>query len=263
MKRFVDAFVEPYRNRIDIKTKILNGVHFLEIIREVLRNNRDLVIKIPESRDWLRHLFGSDDMHLLRKCPCPVWLIKPEVSKTFRRILAAVDGEDSYPEAELKTRNMINRQIIEMASSLAISEFAELHIVTVWDAVGESFMRRAFSDMSEVKIVNYIDRARMQHKKNMETLFDEVCNTVSKDAMNYLKPQMHLVKSWARKEIPELTKHIEIDLIIMGTVVRTGIPGFIIGNTAETILNQINCSVLAIKPPGFITPITLQEGPEY
>jgi nucleotide-binding universal stress UspA family protein len=45
----------------------------------------------------------------------------------------------------------------------------------------------------------------------------------------------------------------------MGTVARTGIPGFIMGNTAETILNQIDASVLAIKPPGFGTPVTLDD----
>jgi nucleotide-binding universal stress UspA family protein len=45
----------------------------------------------------------------------------------------------------------------------------------------------------------------------------------------------------------------------MGTVARTGISGFLMGNTAETILNQIDCSVLAIKPPDFQTPVTLQD----
>jgi nucleotide-binding universal stress UspA family protein len=45
----------------------------------------------------------------------------------------------------------------------------------------------------------------------------------------------------------------------MGTVARTGVRGFIMGNTAETILEQIVCSVLAIKPPGFVTPVTLEE----
>jgi universal stress protein E len=45
--------------------------------------------------------------------------------------------------------------------------------------------------------------------------------------------------------------------VVMGTVARTGVPGFIMGNTAETILSQIDCSVLAIKPPGFTTPVTL------
>jgi len=37
----------------------------------------------------------------------------------------------------------------------------------------------------------------------------------------------------------------------MGTIARTGISGLIIGNTAEAILNQLECSVHAIKPPGF------------
>jgi len=45
----------------------------------------------------------------------------------------------------------------------------------------------------------------------------------------------------------------------MGTVARTGVPGFITGNTAESILNQLECSVLAIKPAGFVTPIELME----
>jgi nucleotide-binding universal stress UspA family protein len=41
----------------------------------------------------------------------------------------------------------------------------------------------------------------------------------------------------------------------MGTVARTGVRGFIMGNTAETVLEQIDCSVLAIKPQGFVTPV--------
>jgi hypothetical protein len=44
----------------------------------------------------------------------------------------------------------------------------------------------------------------------------------------------------------------------MGSVGRTGIPGFIMGNTAEMILNQIDCSVLVIKPPGFATLVTVE-----
>jgi nucleotide-binding universal stress UspA family protein len=29
------------------------------------------------------------------------------------------------------------------------------------------------------------------------------------------------------------------------------------GNTAEAILGQLDCSVLAIKPPGFVSPVSL------
>jgi len=31
------------------------------------------------------------------------------------------------------------------------------------------------------------------------------------------------------------------------------------GNTAETILNKLDCSVLAVKPPGFETPVILED----
>lgn len=60
------------------------------------------------------------------------------------------------------------------------------------------------------------------------------------------------------KVIPTIAKDLDVDLIVMGIVARTGIPGFFRGNTAESILTQFDCSVLTIKPPGFIRPVTLE-----
>lgn len=257
-KRGLETAIQAYRQRIDIQIKVLIGTPFLEIVREVIRSGHDLVIKIPETRDWRDRFFSSDDMHLLRKCPCPVWLVKPEASKVYRRILAAVDVDDRYPQEELKTRHALNQQILEMAGSLALSEFAELHVAHTWNAVGESAMLGAFMYEPEEKISAYVEQISLQHKANLDGLMCEVTSQLGREALEYLKPHTHLVKGWARKEIPTLAKGIEADLVVMGTVARTGIPGFIMGNTAETILNQIDCSVLAIKPPGFVTPVTLE-----
>lgn len=254
----LESLVDPYRKRIEIQTKVLAGTPFLEIIREVLRNGRDLVIKVPENQDWLDRLFGSDDMHLLRKCPCPVWLIKPQAPKAYRCILAAVDVDDDYPPAELESRRTLNLRILEIASSLALADFAELHVVHAWEAVGESTMRGGLMRTPEEQVIAYVEQVRRQHGASLDTLMRGVTSHLGQDALIYLKPQTHLVKGWARKEIPALAKRIEADLVVMGTVARTGVPGFIMGNTAETILNQIDCSVLAIKPPGFVTPVTLE-----
>jgi universal stress protein E len=254
----MQALVEPYRTRIEIQTKLLKGTPFLEIIGEVLRNGRDLVIKIPEPQNWLDRLFGSADMHLLRKCPCPVWIIKLAPPKSYRRILAAVDVDQAHPPGELKSRYALNRQILEMAASLALSEFAELHIVQAWHAVGETIMSGSFSRTPKEKVSAYVEQVRWQHATHLDALMGEVTDKLGPETVNYLKPRTHLVKGAARKEIPALAKRIEADLVVMGTVGRTGIPGFIVGNTAEMILSQINCSVLAIKPPGFLTPITVQ-----
>jgi len=251
----LDSLIEPYRQRLDLQAKVLIGTPFLEIIREVLRNGRDLVIKTAETYDWQDRLFGSDDMRLFRKCPCPVWLIKPEAPKSFRRILAAVDVNDLYPAAELTTRQALNRQILEIAGSLAFAEFAELHVVHAWKLIGESAMRGAFMHTPEEKIIAYIDEVMQQCQGRLDVLIRDLGH----DALDYPKPQTHLVKGGAHKEIPALAKQIDADLIVMGTVGRTGLPGFIMGNTAEMILNQIDCSVLAIKPPNFTTPVTLED----
>ncbi len=59
--------------------------------------------------------------------------------------------------------------------------------------------------------------------------------------------------------IPEFVNKNGVDLIVMGTVARAGAAGLMVGNTAERILNSIQCSVLALKPDGFISPITLED----
>lgn len=257
--QILETLVDSHRKRIKVKTQVLVGTPFLEIIREVLRNRHDLVIKIPEHQDWLDRLFGSDDMHLLRKCPCPVWLIKPQAPKSYRRILAAVDVDETHPSRELEARRALNRQILEIASSLALADFAKLHIVHVWTAIGESAMGGAFPRLPEEKVIAYVEQERQHHAENLGRLMREVTSKIGKDALDYLKPHTHMPKGWARQEIPALAKQIEAELVVMGTVARTGVPGFIMGNTAETILNQIDCSVLAIKPPGFVTPVTLED----
>ena len=72
-----------------------------------------------------------------------------------------------------------------------------------------------------------------------------------------VKHRIHLLKGEPRVLIPELVQQERIDLIVMGTVCRTGIPGFIIGNTAENVLQHVDTSVLTVKPEGFVTPVTV------
>ena len=258
----METLIEPYRQRLDIQHKVLLGTSFLEVIREVLRNGHDLVIKCPESPSWLDRFFSGDDMHLLRKCPCPVWFVKPQVPKTYQRILAAVDVDDGYPPRELETRHRLSVQILEMAASLAVSESAELHVVHAWESMRE--MVSAFmmtSDFSEKVIAANIEQERRQQQRLLDEFIRnlKINSHAARDALDYLRPLTHLLKGAARKEIPALAKRLQVDCIVMGTVARTGIRGFFMGNTAETILEQIDCSVLAIKPQEFVTPVTLDE----
>ena len=57
--------------------------------------------------------------------------------------------------------------------------------------------------------------------------------------------------------IPEFVVGHGTELVVMGTVARGGIAGLLIGNTAERVLRKLPCSVLAVKPDDFVSPVIL------
>jgi universal stress protein E len=42
---------------------------------------------------------------------------------------------------------------------------------------------------------------------------------------------------------------------VMGTISRGGIPGVLVGNTAERLLPRLDCSLLTVKPEDFVCPV--------
>ncbi len=59
---------------------------------------------------------------------------------------------------------------------------------------------------------------------------------------------MHIVEGLNVAEIiSEVITNSQSDILVMGTVGRQGMSASIIGNTAEKILHEIDCDVLAIK----------------
>lgn len=251
----LEQLVDPFRDQAKIEIRVLEGKSFLTIIREVLANQHDLLVKGADgSENLTSHLFSTTDMNLLRMCPCPVWLAKPNKRDKIERIVAAVDlgepGEDEENHA-------LNKQILEMAISLAYRQGAELHVVHAWRAIAEHVLSPARSGLSRDKVDAYIAEVEESHISRLSHLIELAKTWVDIDIFEAVKPQIHAIKGRAEVVIEQQIQTLDAQVLVMGTVGRTGIPGFFIGNTAETILNHIECAVLAIKPAGFLTPVEL------
>jgi hypothetical protein len=63
---------------------------------------------------------------------------------------------------------------------------------------------------------------------------------------------MHLLKGTASRVIPIAVRRERIDVLVIGMFSRRGLGGWLIGNTAEKILNRVKCSVLMVKPNGAV-----------
>ena len=163
--------------------------------------------------------------------------------------MAAVDTTIDFPDPE---RQSLNPLIMQLASSLARIDNSELHVVQVWSVFAEGYME-VRGGASEDTIRDF----RLQTKREYESRLEHLIAAVN---LKGVKTRRHLPRNDdAPKAIVKLVKNYKIDLLVSGTVCRTGIAGFFIGNTAEKVLSEVNCSVLTVKPEGFVTPVTLDE----
>ncbi len=227
-------------NGIDIGPEYSEANGFISIIQKVMRDKHDLVIK-EENLDQ-----GIDQltMRLVRKCPCPVWVIK-RGSGDFRRILAAIDAGAVNPEAKA-----LNQKIIELTHSLAQRESGEAHYLHAWRLEHEATFNSPRFKVSQ----DEIDEMKKQIKKDR---FEQLEYLLDRNHIPHTGANTHLIEGGSEEVIKQSIVDLKIDVVVMGSVARSGIPGLLIGNKAEKTLNMINCTVLTIKPDGFVSPVTV------
>jgi nucleotide-binding universal stress UspA family protein len=231
---------------VPVDTRVLSGHTAMEVTRSVLTDGYDLVVKGTGMSGKRRGPFlESVDMRLLRKCPCPVWLVKPGSHEKVTRVVAAVDPTNADTD-----HRELNESILEMGLSLAEMEGAEFHVLHAWAPWGKALLRHKIRSED---FEGYERRVRTRTARAFQELlrpYDEVIPLTNR----------HLLEGEPEDIVPEFVHEREVDVVLMGTVGRTGVPGFLIGNTAEMILSQVESSVLAVKPKGFVTPVELEGG---
>ena len=244
--KHLEGLVARIRDQgVSVTGQLLRGRPYLEIIREVLRDNHDLVITAAEEPAGLKDtLFGTTTTRLMRKCPCPVWVIKAARAKPFHRILAAVNPDNSHDPA----KEALNRKIVELACSLAELEGADLHICRAWLIYGEGAMRYRVNPRQIDEIVS---RNRAMYERALDEL-------LAPFPLRDLKHEVHLVKGATLQVITDLAVQEQVELVVMGTVPRTGLSGLLADKTAEEVMHQLDCSILTVKPDGFVSPVRLK-----
>jgi len=232
------------RPDVAIAATVLHGKPAIALVRQVLRAGHDLVVR-SHARDLVPgRLYGAVDMQLLRNCPCPVWLVGPEPPSHPGRILAAVDTEADAPGTDA-----LNQTILDLALTLGEARRCPVTVVHVWSLYGEELLR---SWMPEQELHDALETVRRRATQGLASLAASFGDRAA-------GVRLECIKGDPRYVIPQLARAHRADIVVMGTVARTGIAGFLMGNTAETVLRELRGSVLAVKPPGFVTPVTLPE----
>ena len=137
-------------------------------------------------------------------------------------------------------------------TSPALVPDAQIIVLHGWDAPAEGFLW-AFSGQGDAqrRDQQYVNAILDARQREMDRFLAEI------RAANSTSPPLVpvLPRGAAEAVIQEQSAALEVDVVVMGTVARTGLSGMFIGNTAENIINTLACPILAVKPKEFLSPI--------
>ncbi|QDT96240.1 universal stress protein [Gimesia aquarii] len=221
---------------IDSSAKVAFGSSWREIILEVIEDKHDLVLVGTRPHGFTGRLFGGTVMNLFRQCPCPVYAVKIGEEPEIPEIVVASDM--SEVSSEILNFIVSMGQIADVKIHLVHAIDTQLEVRLKGLGVGEETLQKCAEDIME-EVKNELNEQLAQ--TDFRTLTYGV--------------QVHVLEGSPEEAIPEFIKEHDINLLAMGTLARSGISGFFIGNTAERMLEKVDCSVVAFKPGDFVSPV--------
>lgn len=230
---------------VEIDVDVAHGIGFVEVIHRVVDRGHDLVIIAAEPAGSRIGLTGASmTMHLLRKCPVPVWVDSGD-DTLGADVAVALGPFDDDPD-----RDSLTVMLIELSASLAGRRGGTLHVIHAWRLVGESLLRRGRHRPPADQVDAMVEDAYRTAARQLDELLAFAPDTSA-------PIETHLVKGDAGTVVPEVLETLRPGVVVMGTLARAGLKGVFVGNTAERVLGSIDVPVLAVKPPGFETPVAV------
>lgn len=229
--------------QLDIKPKAVQISLSLEesskpallILKKIEEECIDLLVK--EAQDQSPQAgFKALDMTLLRQCPCPILIDKEKPNSQGKaKVAVAIDPKETGEGRQLSF------QLLDFAQKLASESNRVLNIVSCWDYEFEEYLRsNVWVNIEDKELMRLILKEQDEHQLALQELLAQAKLNVEYD--------IHLLRGKPFVAIPTFVKDKNIDILVMGTVGRTGLKGFLIGNTAENTFQHLTCSLLAMKP---------------
>jgi nucleotide-binding universal stress UspA family protein len=216
------------------KLVLLQGAPVKAVVGEVRQGRHDLLVVGAGSAESIRSL-GTSAARLVRECPCPVLLVHASRPRRRPQLLVAIDAGQLRP----KSTQIINAKLLDVARWFAEQQAGDLHVLYVWDTYMERFLSRGGA--TEEEIEEFITHAREEARQDLE-------RTIASVREHIASTRVHLERGDPRKVIAAFAADRRMDLLIIGTVARSGLAGRVIGNTAEAVLGKLPCSMLVVGP---------------
>ncbi|NIB44027.1 universal stress protein [Pseudomaricurvus alkylphenolicus] len=178
------------------------------ILQAAKKTEADLILVPSYATEELRYRFTDAKWNLIRHAPCPVLIVRPGAKSQRKVILSAVKMQSTNSKYE-----ELNNQIIERGKWAAEAYGADFHVVN------------AYSDS-----MHYPDRGNMVRKIGIDS------------------DKIHVVQGPPEEVVAKVAAEIEADIVVIGTLKRTGLSLAMRGNTSEQVTSKlINHDIMTLN----------------
>lgn len=241
-KAWVDDLIKqiaPAETVSQIKSSVIwHSRPYESIILQGIEGNYDVIVKSTHEHDKLKSvIFTPTDWNLMRKSPVPVLLVKEHDWPVEGKVLCAINISGESDEHQ-----NLNQKIIEHGKALASAFDGQVHLINSYPGTPVNLA----IELPDFDAHSYSETIKMQHHQSVNELANQ---------FGIPSEHCHVKEGLPEDIIPDVAEQLDAELVILGTVGRTGFSAALIGNTAEHVIDNINCDLLAIKPEGYCSPL--------
>jgi len=246
LQEFHDSVLAAHRHVLDRHSRraaeegvmalceALWGAPFHEVaLARVAATQPDLVVKHSVHHGRIeRTLFTGSDWHLIRDCPVPLLLVKDPARLEKTRMLVCVDPLHAHDKPAT-----LDHLLLQTAAQLAGPLECEVHALHVFSipapvtVIGDAYIAATAVPPTE---------ASVEHATSaLQSLVSEHALPTDRARLRVGRPA---------REITEEARALDAGLVVMGAVSRRRLDRWIVGSTAESVLDRIPSNVWVEKP---------------
>jgi nucleotide-binding universal stress UspA family protein len=220
----------PGASALELAVEIDNPV--AAILRLVRERSAELLVLGTHGTSSPDRGVGALATACVRKASSSVLLVRESQVGPFRSVIACVDFSDT------------SRKALEQAARMAVRDGAALHVLHVFDAPWHRLHYRAPTPQASA---DYQKQYRDALRRRLQAFAESVAPETAPLTARY---ELFDYNGYAAG-ISEFVKQVDGDLVVLGTRGRTNLRDILLGSTAERVIRDTPCSVLAVKPEGF------------
>jgi nucleotide-binding universal stress UspA family protein len=163
----------------------------------------------------------------VRRSPSHVLLVQDPHSGPYTTVIVGVDFSET------------SRRAVEQAAAVATRDSATLYVIHAYSAPWKKSTIKKSASAADLDV---------RYRGMLLARLEEFCKPLGAQ-MTYLKPRYQLVEHDSHGHgIGQFASQIGADLVVVGKRGKTNLRDILLGSTAERVLRDAPCSILAVHP---------------